>query len=285
MRSRYTGKDLRVELDDQTQMSLRKHHIRRALAWLCLLLVLGYVWVPPIAPLDKVHLVGYSICHQIPARSFSMGGFQLPLCARCTGTYLGIAITFAALALLGRLRAGEMLSRGMLVVMVLFIVVMGVDGLNSYLSLFEHAPVLYIPQNWLRAATGSLNGIALSAIVLPVFNFTLWRRPMPIRPLRNVWELVAILSVTAVAIAAVQSELSWLLYPTALISVAGVLWMLTLVNTMILLIVFRQENQVETWREAAAPLLSGLTATLLELTMMGVLRYALTGTMSWPLAL
>ncbi len=61
--------------------------------------------------------------------------------------------------------------------------------------------------------------------------------------------------------------------------------MLTLVNTMILLIVFRQENQAETWREAVPALLGGLMATLLELTATGILRYALTGTMSWPLAL
>ena len=71
----------------------------------------------------------------------------------------------------------------------------------------------------------------------------------------------------------------------ALISAGGVLWMLTLVNTMILLIVFRRENQAETWPEAAQPLLCGLAATLLELTAMGVLRYTLTGTLGWPIAL
>jgi uncharacterized membrane protein len=259
--------------------------VRRVLTLLCLLLFAGYVLVPPIAPLAKTRLVGYTICHQIPDRSFAMNGIHLPLCARCTGTYLGITISFLAFALLGRLRAGEMASKSMLIVMACFIVTMGADGLNSYLSLFEHAPTLYVPQNWLRAATGSLNGIALSVIVLPVFNFTLWRRPLPTRPLENVWELAGILSMTAVAVAAVQFEPSWLLYPMALISAGGVLWMLTLVNTMILLIAFRQESQVETWPEAAPPLLGGLAATLLELTAMGVLRYALTGTTSWPLAL
>lgn len=279
-----------MELDSQAQTPLRNRQPtqsvgRWALALLGLLLVAGYVLVPPIAPLGKAHLIGYTICHQIPERSFSMGGVHLPLCARCTGTYLGVTITFAAFILLGRLRAGEMASKKMLVVLALFIVTMGVDGLNSYLSLFEDVPHLYAPQNWLRAATGSLNGIALSIIVLPVFNFTLWRHPLPIRPIKNAWELPGILLVTAAAIAAVQSQPSWLLYPMALISAGGVLWMLTLVNTMILLIVLRQENQVETWPETVAPLLGGLTATLLELTGVGVLRYLLTGTMGWPLAL
>ena len=283
-------KDPPVELDSQAQIPLRNRQPtqsvgRRAVTLLCLLLVAGYVLVPPLSPLAKAHLLGYTICHQIPDRSFSMAGVHLPLCARCTGTYLGITITFAAFALLGRLRAGEMASKGMLIVAALFIVTMGVDGLNSYLTLLGRAPPLYVPQNWLRAATGSLNGIALSILVLPVFNFTLWQRPLPIRPLANGWELIGILGVTAAAIAAVQSEPSWLLYPVALISAGGVLWMLTLVNTMILLIVIRQENQAETWQEAAQPLLGGLAVTLLELTAMGALRYALTGTMGWPLAL
>jgi len=33
-----------------------------------------------------------------------------------------------------------------------------------------------------------------------------------------------------------------------------------------------------------APLLGGLTVTLLELTTMGTFRYLLTGTLGWPLA-
>ena len=278
-----------MEIDSQTQTSqsqttLRKRHIRRVLAVLGLLIIIGYLLAPPFAPLEKANLVGYSICHQIPARSFFLGGLRLPLCARCTGTYMGIAIAFVAIALSGRWRAGEMLSREMLVVMAVFIGIMAVDGLNSYLSLFEHMPTLYTPQNWLRAATGSLNGIALSLIVFPVFSFTLWKHPQPVRPLKNVWELLPMLAVDAVAIWILQSEPSWLLYPMALLSAGGVLWMLTLVNTMILLIVFRRDSQAETWRSAMLPLLGGLVATLLELTAMGVLRFTLTGTMGWPIA-
>jgi uncharacterized membrane protein len=279
-----------VELDSQTQTSqtqttLRKRHGRRVLTLLCLLIVIGYILVPPLAPLEKANLVGYSICHQIPERSFFLGGVRLPLCARCTGTYTGIAIAFVAVALLGRWRAGEMLSRGMLILMAAFIGLMAVDGLNSYLSLFERMPTLYTPQNWLRATTGSLNGIALSLIVFPVFNFTLWKHPQPVRPLRNAWELLPMLAVAAGAIWVLQSEPSWLLYPMALLSAGGVLWMLTLVNTMILLIVFRRDSQAETWRDTMLPLLGGLVAALLELTAIGMLRFALTGTMGWPLAM
>ena len=36
--------------------------------------------------------IGSFICHQRPERSFFVGGQQLPVCARCTGLYLGAAV-------------------------------------------------------------------------------------------------------------------------------------------------------------------------------------------------
>lgn len=42
--------------------------------------------------------IGSFVCHQRPERSFFVDGHQLPVCARCTGLYLGAAIA-APLAL------------------------------------------------------------------------------------------------------------------------------------------------------------------------------------------
>ena len=36
-----------------------------------------------------VYGIGSFVCHQIPERSFHLAGFQLPVCARCLGIYLG----------------------------------------------------------------------------------------------------------------------------------------------------------------------------------------------------
>ena len=271
-----------MELDGQPQPVLVNSRLRLVLGLICLLIVLAYLAVPPWAPLDKAHLVGYAICHQIPSRTYSVGGHALPLCARCTGTYLGIALGLSTAALLRRGRAGELLSPGLLVLMGLCILAMAVDGGNSYLVLLGRPPLLYTPQNWLRTATGTLNGIALSMIVLPVFNFTLWKDPQPVRPLRKVWELLPALAAGALVILLLQRGPGWLLYPMAAISAGGVLLMLTLVNTMILLILARQDGQATTWREAALPLLGGLVTTLIELTTIGLIRYWMTGTMAWP---
>jgi uncharacterized membrane protein len=36
-----------------------------------------------------VYLLGSVVCHQIPERSFYLAGAQFPVCARCTGLYVG----------------------------------------------------------------------------------------------------------------------------------------------------------------------------------------------------
>lgn len=38
---------------------------------------------------EFAYAIGSVICHQIPDRSFFLDGRQLPVCARCTGLYLG----------------------------------------------------------------------------------------------------------------------------------------------------------------------------------------------------
>jgi uncharacterized membrane protein len=51
-----------------------------------------------------IYRAGGLLCHQQPARSFSVDGVPLPVCARCTGLYAGAAAG-AALAWVGLLAA------------------------------------------------------------------------------------------------------------------------------------------------------------------------------------
>src|SRR5262245_33628740 len=52
-------------------------------------------------PIAIVYLVGAVICHQRPERSFHVAATQFPVCARCTGIYLGAAIIAAAATKVG----------------------------------------------------------------------------------------------------------------------------------------------------------------------------------------
>src|SRR5687767_1837892 len=60
------------------------------------LLIALVMWVSftPGGILGKADAVGYAVCHRITLRSFSYteGGRQLPMCARCTGTFIGVLI-------------------------------------------------------------------------------------------------------------------------------------------------------------------------------------------------
>lgn len=54
-----------------------------------------------------VYAMGHVLCHQQPARSFSWGGQPWPVCARCTGIYVGAAVGVLLAAVLPRRRLPE----------------------------------------------------------------------------------------------------------------------------------------------------------------------------------
>lgn len=61
------------------------------------LVVLAPVLAAPVS--GVVYAVASLVCHQLPERSFHLGAFQLPVCARCAGIYTG-AVWGAAAAVL-----------------------------------------------------------------------------------------------------------------------------------------------------------------------------------------
>jgi len=228
--------------------------------------------LPPASLLGKADLVGYAVCHRIPERSFILGGRQLPLCARCTGTFLGVVVGLAWLAILRRGRASDLPPPSVLVVLVLSMGLWAFDGANSYLTLFPGAPHLYEPRNWLRMTTGMLEGLALLFFVFPILNFTLWARPVPEPVIRNLRELAALLPVVAVLVLATQAQLDFLLYPLALASSLGAAMILTFINSMLAAVALGREGYARTRQQLLVPLLVGLALTILEIAGLVLLR-------------
>jgi uncharacterized membrane protein len=64
-----------------------------AFAWLALLLASPFGPIPLAA---LTYGIGGFICHQMPERSFHLGGLQIPVCARCLGIYAGAALAAGA---------------------------------------------------------------------------------------------------------------------------------------------------------------------------------------------
>lgn len=266
---------------DETRV-IARGRLARLFLVVSFLIIGTFLLSPPWTVLDKAHLVGYAICHQIPERSFHIAGHQLPLCARCTGTYMGALTGFALMTLWGRRRAAGLPPTFVTLTLVGFIGMMGIDGINSYLTFFPNMPHLYEPQNWLRLTTGTLNGLALSTLVYPVFNYSLWRDVVEKPSVRNFKELALMVVTGGVVVALILLELPPLLYPLAILSTLGVLVMLGSINTMIVLALTRREGMALTWQQTVLPVTLGLTLAFLEIGGMDALRAIITSVTSLP---
>ncbi|RMG93192.1 MAG: DUF2085 domain-containing protein [Chloroflexi bacterium] len=224
--------------------------------------------------------VGYAVCHRITSRSFILNGRQLPLCARCTGIYLGVALVFLIFWLSGRLRWSELPRLPILLAMLGFIGVMGIDGINSYLHFFPNAPHLYTPRNWLRLVTGMGAGLTMGTLVMPALAQTLWQQPVYRAPVGSWSELGGLAAVGGAGVLLVLSNQPVVLYVLAFVSVAGIVLILTAINCILLLVLLRRDAQMSRWRETAVPLTFSLLLTLTQLLTISFIRYTLTGTLA-----
>lgn len=223
---------------------------------------------------------GYALCHRITERSFTINGRQFPLCARCTGMYLGAALTIVVLFLAGRAKWVLLPRKWLFLTLLGLIGLMGIDGLNSYSHFFPNAPHLYEPKNWLRLATGMGAGLTLGTIVFAALAQSLWRQPRYSALIENSRELLALILLGLVAVLLVLSNQPALLYVLALVSTGGLLFVVTALNTAVFSVIFRRDGQAETWFDTIAPLTIGLVLAVLELGIISALRWTLTGTLT-----
>ena len=241
--------------------------------------LLAYDWLlnTPAGLLGKADALAYAVCHRIELRSFHLGDRALPLCARCTGMYLGAVLGLVFQYSRSRRRGGFPPWRvaGVLGALTL---AFGVDGVNSYLHFFPGMPVLYEPQNWLRLVTGMGMGLGISAMLYPAFQQTVWAARDPRPALGDLRSLAILLTLAVFLVLVVLTENPLFLYPLALISAGGVLLVLALTYTLICVVALRRENHFQRWQALAVPLLGGFGLALLQIALVDWGRYLLTGT-------
>jgi uncharacterized membrane protein len=223
---------------------------------------------------------GYALCHRITERSFSINGRQFPFCARCTGMYLGAALAIAVFFLAGRTKWVLLPSKWLFFALLGLILLMGIDGLNSYSHFFPNAPHLYEPKNWLRLATGMGAGLTLGTIVFAALAQSLWREPRYSPLIGNFRELAGLVLLGLVAVFLVLTNRPVLLYLLALVSSGGLLFVVTALNTAVLTIFLRKDGQAKRWSDAIGLLLVGMILAILELGAISIMRWNITGTMT-----
>lgn len=84
---------------------LRAAFVAACAAWAALIVaatfLAGRAHASPLASgvILAVYGIGSLICHQLPERSWQLWGAQMPVCARCTGIYVGAVVGAIASAL------------------------------------------------------------------------------------------------------------------------------------------------------------------------------------------
>lgn len=256
------------------------------------LLVLGWLLNSPEGLLGKADAVGYAVCHRLDFRSFHLGDRQLPLCARCSGMYLGAVLGIAYLAVFSRRKAGFP-GLAVSLLFVSFVLAFAVDGGNSLLNLIISDSMaaanpdlyqtlvrfsLYQPQNWYRLLTGTGMGLVMAGVIFPAFNQTVWLKTDMSTATPGILFLLPLFGLALLVDLAVLSENPLLLYPLALISAAGVLLLLGMIYTMLALMIFRRENRYTHWRQLFFPFLAGFGFALLQIFLIDLVRFSFTQT-------
>lgn len=241
------------------------------------LIFLTWLFITPPGLLGKADAIGYAVCHRIDVRSLHLGGRQLPLCVRCTGMYLGALLGIVYQSSISP-KYGGAPSRRVSLFLALLLFGFIVDGLNSYLNLLLGSNILYAPQNSLRLLTGTGMGIVLSVLLFPAFNQTVWKdwKSKPTIPGIPSAALLVMLGLLLDLL--LMTENALILYPLALASALGVLILLTMTYTMVLLLVFHFENRYNYLSEMVLPLSGGFGISILQILLIDIVRYILTGT-------
>ena len=234
-----------------------------------------FILVEPHDAQVKADVIGFATCHRIPERSLFIAGTQLPLCARCTGIYLGLLTGWLYLIARGRTRAAQLPPKSIVIVLVGFIAVMGLDGVNSTLMLIPGAPHLYNTENWMRLFTGSLYGLSISMLLTPYITVTMWREPSGARTLKGWGELLLLVNVAAALVMLALTGAEFLFWPLIIVSVVGVLGLMGLMNMSIVTIALNRVNSYAGWRDLVVPLLFGVALSLVEFVAIGAFRASL----------
>ena len=248
--------------------------ILAAVAFLAVLI--AWAWFTPAGFWGKFRALGYAVCHQLEERSFCIHGLCSPLCARCTGMYLGAMLSLGYQAFQGR--KAKFPPVWVIVVLLLLFGWFAVDGLNSFLHFFPKFSGLYEPTNLLRLITGTGVGLLIGSLLFVLFNRTTWSNWIDESPYKKWFAFPLLLALAAVLIGLIETNHPVVVFPVMIISGLGVFLVLSSVYTVVALMLLRRENEQSHWRELVLPILMGMTVALLQVLLTAWLRFLLTGT-------
>ncbi len=216
------------------------------------------------------------VCHQISTHSLYYDGLPLPLCARCTGTFLGLIVGLLALWIWGQGRRTGLPSVRVMVFLAALVALWALDGANSWLGPLLAGGPLYTPNNALRLLTGVGMGTVLAVLLYPILNYAMWGSADSRRvgDGRSFW-FVALMETALAAI-----TLLWRGAPYGLmvaLVTMSVAVSLTLINGTLVILLAHREGYAHDHAQRWFVSLLGLGLALGETGGLALLRRALIG--------
>ncbi|MGQ9927729.1 MAG: DUF2085 domain-containing protein [Chloroflexaceae bacterium] len=217
----------------------------------------------------------YAAVHGLVAQKHLvfLGERPLPLCARNAGIYSSYLLSLGYLFARGYGRAAALPARPLLAVLGLGALTMIGDGINSVLEDTGRA-YFYLPRNDLRTITGVLFGIALTPIILFVFNRALRADAEMERPVLDWRGYGALLLLNGLLVMAIYSGLDALYWPLALLGVAGIIAELFTMFLLLAAVGSGYTRRITALRQLARPACIALVPTLLVVAGLAMLRFA-----------
>jgi uncharacterized membrane protein len=225
---------------------------------------------------DKLWGIAFAICPQRPSHSLFFGGVQMPIEAREGGIFAGFALGVVYLFIKGRGRSGELPSTRLLALLVGFIALMGLDGLNAVAYDF-YLPTPYAPNLPMRLGTGLLAGLGVAGILWPMFNQTMWRLVPRVPSFGKLPEVGTAVFLLVLFWLSGLSGWSFLLYPISIIAIAGQVALVTLLMTTLAAALLRLDGRAVTVLDLVPLLLLGLALTAVMFGITAAFRFTLFG--------
>lgn len=176
------------------------------------------------------NIIGFSVCHQLPARCLIIGNYIMPVCSRCMGIYTGFMISTLVLLVLYRKKQAGFPPVFILVLSALFIISTAADGLLSYSGIFR-------TNNLIRMTTGYLAGLGLSVIWYPVFAWQFYKKPGEKKILKNKWHFPVLLLVAGIFLTAGIVKPAFLGIFLYFLNIIAVIFSFVYSNILILLLI------------------------------------------------
>jgi uncharacterized membrane protein len=234
-------------------------------------LLVGLLLTPGI-PLDqKMYMVLHGMCSQ--DHTVSLGGITFPICARCSGIYITTVITTIYLWAIGRGRAGRVPPWPISAVLLLLVLLMGIDGLNSMTTAMG-AWSLYEPMNELRSITGTGMGVGMAVLLMLMINIALRKDVQDQQPVLQSWrELATVLILNSLVLVAIYGNLDFMAWPLAITAFLGMSGVIYAVSLLLVSLFMGYDGAVTSLAQLAKPATLALIPTVVILIGMASLRY------------